>query len=157
VNEVTCPSCRGVIDDVSALHCPSCHRPIVLEIRQAQEDEARQESRERLKRLGKGLLKALAALALAFALRPARARSGADGRYEIGLPMLSSAAGQGYRITLASGKRKVSYLDESALPYRERTAAQRAEALEEARQSIVLHAPLSPESEETTQDFVLLP
>lgn len=84
-----------------------------------------------------------------------RARTDKAGRYMIALPVLEGGAG--YRIELRSGKRALSYLEEAALPYRERTQAQREDAVEEARQSPVLHAALSPESLETTQDLAVLP
>jgi hypothetical protein len=84
-----------------------------------------------------------------------KSRTGKDGRYSVSLPILSSGAG--YRVTLRKGGRELAYLEEAALPYRSRSKAQREDAIEEAKQAPVLHAPLTPEGFETSQDFALLP
>ncbi len=86
-----------------------------------------------------------------------RARADKNGRYKVLLPVTPGDSAPGYRVSIAWRGRAAVYLEEAALPYRERTTAQREDAIEEARQSQVLHAPLTPESNETTQDFALLP
>jgi hypothetical protein len=87
--------------------------------------------------------------------KPRKARSDAQGRYSVSMPALQGGAG--YRVFLRASGRDLDYLEEGSPAYRTRSRAQREDVLDETRAAPVLHVPLTPETSEVHQDFVLLP
>ncbi len=82
------------------------------------------------------------------------ASTDARGRYSVSVP----SPNESYRVSLSNGGKPLAYIEDvPALPFRTRSAAQRRDVIEQARQSTLLHTPVTPDSLETVQDFALLP
>lgn len=85
-----------------------------------------------------------------------RARSGADGTYQVSLPKRDGAA---YRVSVAKRGFLDDYLEDSEPSFLARDAAARRAAAGEMEVSAVLHVPLSPplEDDSVEMNYALVP